>query len=257
MKKTFKKGYLFILSFALTIMMMGGVAFAGDSNSSFWKKSATIEWSGHSCFTITNERGTKVVTDPFPDGIGYTVPELRADIVTVSHDHFDHNNLAAVKSNFTAVRERGQFNIDGIKIKGTKTYHDTEGGALRGENTVYTYNIDGVNVCHLGDLGHELTQEQLKSIGKVDVLMIPVGGLYTIDAEAAAKVVNQLNPKVVIPMHYKTEALIPDFGDVAPVDNFIAKMSGWQVSKVDTFAFNKAELMKSNQKKIVVLNYNK
>lgn len=257
MKKLFKKGYLFILSFALTIFMMGGVALAGDTNNCFGRRSAVIEWSGHSCFTITNERGTKIVTDPFPDGIGYKVPELCADIVTVSHDHFDHNNLAMIKSNFTAVRERGQFNIDGIKIKGTKTYHDPQQGALRGENTVYTYNIDGVNVCHLGDLGHELTQEQLKSIGKVDILMIPVGGLYTIDGEEAAKVVNQLNPKVVIPMHYKTEVLIPDFGDVAPVDNFVAKMPGWQVSKVDSFAFNKVELMKSNQKRIVVLNYNK
>jgi L-ascorbate metabolism protein UlaG (beta-lactamase superfamily) len=237
--------------------MMSGVAFAGDTYSCYFKKSAVIQWNGHSCFTITNQNGTKIVTDPFPDGIGYKVPELTANIVTVSHDHFDHNNLAMIKSNFEAIRERGQFNVKSIKIKGTKTYHDTENGALRGENTVYTYNIDGVNVCHLGDLGHELTAEQIKSIGKVDVVMIPVGGYYTIEPDVAAKVVNQLNPKVVIPMHYKTDALIDDFGPVSKVDSFLGNMKDWKVVKLDAYTFNKSDLAKSNEKKIVILNYNK
>ncbi|MBL4933181.1 MBL fold metallo-hydrolase [Clostridium paridis] len=257
MKKGIKRWKVFFLSLVVSIGMMGMAAFAADANKNTGKKHASIEWSGHSCFTITNEKGTKVVTDPFPDGIGYKVPELYADIATVSHDHFDHNNLAAIKSNFTAVRERGQFNVDGIKIKGTKTYHDTELGALRGENTVYTYDIDGVNVCHLGDLGHELTKDQLKSIGKVDILIIPVGGLYTIDPEVAAKVVNQLDPKVVIPMHYQTEVLSPDFGTLSKVDSFVEQMKGWKVVKEDTFSFNQSEIKASKDKQLVILNYNK
>lgn len=257
MKKSHKRGYVWVLSFVLAICMMSGAAFAGDINNRSGKKCSSIKCNGHSCFTITNEKGTKIVTDPFGDGIGYKVQDLYAQIVTVSHDHSDHNNLASVKSNFTAIRERGQFKAYGIKIKGIKTYHDTESGALRGENTVYTYNIDGVNVCHLGDLGHVLSNEQVKSIGKVDILMIPVGGLYTIDGETAAKVVNQLNPKIVIPMHYKTEVLSPDFGELSKVDSFIEKMNGWQVVKADILNFNKSEITKSKEKKIVVLNYNK
>lgn len=257
MKRNFKRGYRCFLSLILTMCMMSGVVFAADTNKSAAKKYSSIKWSGHSCFTITNEKGTKIVTDPLVDGIGYKVPNLYAQIVTVSHDHFDHNNLGAVKSNFTAIRERGQFNINGIKIKGTKTYHDPKGGSLRGENTVYTYDIDGVNVCHLGDLGHMLTKDQIKSIGKVDVLMIPVGGLYTIDGAEATKVVSQLNPKVVIPMHYKTDVLSPDFGELSKVDSFTQKMKGWKVVKADTFTFNKSEITNSKDKKLVILNFNK
>lgn len=257
MKRNYKRGYVFVLSFVLTICMISGVAFAGGINSIIGKKDSTIKLNGHSSFTITNEKGTRIVTDPYGDGIGYKAQELYAEIVTVSHDHFDHNNLGAIKSNFTAIRERGTFKIDGIKIKGTKTYHDPEAGALRGENTVYTYKIDGVNVCHLGDLGHELSKDEIESIGKVDILMIPVGGLYTIDAEVAAKVVSQLNPKVVIPMHYKTEVLIPEFGEVSKVDIFIEKMKDWKVVKAETFTFSKAEITKSEEKKIVILNFDK
>ena len=257
MKKVFKRSYVYALSFVLTICLMSGVAFAGNTNNFLGKKCSYIEWNGHASFTITNEKGTKIITDPFVDGIGYKVKELYAEIVTVSHDHFDHNYLEAIKSNFTAIRERGQFKINGIEIKGTKTYHDTESGSLRGENTVYTYDIDGVNVCHLGDLGHELSKEQVKSIGIVDVLMIPVGGLYTIDGEIAAKVVNQLNPKVVIPMHYQTEVLVPEFGELAKADNFLEKMIGWKVVNEDTFTFNKSEITKLKEKKVVILNFNK
>lgn len=257
MKRKFKRGYVFVLSFVLTICMISGVALAGSINNTSEKKGSTIKWNGHSSFTITNEKGTRIVTDPFGDGIGYKAQELYAEIATVSHDHFDHNNLGAIKSNFTAIRETGKFKVDGIKIKGTKTYHDPEAGTLRGGNTVYTYKIDGVNVCHLGDLGHELSEEQIESIGKVDILMIPVGGLYTIDPEAAAKVVSQLNPKVVIPMHYQTEVLVPDFGELSKVDSFIEKMKDWKVVKADTLTFNKSEITKSKEKKIVILNFDK
>ena len=257
MKRISKRGYVFILSFVLTICMISGVAFASVTNNGLEKKSSSIKWNGHSCFTITNEKGTRIVTDPFSDVIGYKSLDLNAEIATISHDHFDHNYLEAIKSNFTAIRERGHFKVNGINIKGIKTYHDTNSGADRGENTVYTYKVDGVNVCHLGDLGHELSEEQVESIGKVDILMVPVGGLYTIDAEVAAKVVGQLDPKVVIPMHYQTEVLVPEFGELSKVENFIEKMKGWKVVKADTFTFNKSEISKSTEKKIVILNFDK
>ena len=237
--------------------MMSTVSLAGDLGNNGEKRGSSIKWNGHSCFTITSEKGTRIVTDPFGEGIGYKVQDLYAEIVSVSHDHFDHNYIEAVKSNFTAIRQRGKFKVEGIKIKGTKTYHDTDNGAKRGENTVYTYKVDGVNICHLGDLGHELTKEQLESIGKVDIVMIPVGGLYTIDAETAAKVVNQLDPKVVIPMHYKTEALSPDFGELSNVDSFLEKMNGWQVVRAGAFNFDQTQISESKDKKIVVLSYNK
>lgn len=257
MKRNHKKIYLCVLSFVLVFCMMSVAAFAASTSSSKGKKYSSIKWNGHSCFTITSEKGTRIVTDPFPDGIGYKVQNLYAEIVSVSHDHYDHNYMESVKSNFTAIRQRGQFTVNGIKIKGTKTYHDTEKGAKRGENTVYTYKIDDVNVCHLGDLGHELSKDEIASIGKVDILMIPVGGLYTIDGETAAKVVKQLNPKVVIPMHYQTEVLSPDFGELSKVDSFIDKMSGWKVVKADSFSFTKTEISKLKNKQIVVLSFNK
>ena len=257
MKRNHKKRYVWVLSLILTFCMMSVTAFAGDRSISGERKGSSIKWNGHSCFTITSENGIKIVTDPFGEGIGYKVQDLYAEIVSVSHDHFDHNYLEAVKSNFTAIRERDKFNVEGININGTKTYHDTESGAQRGENTVYKYEVDGGIVCHLGDLGHELTNEQIKSIGKVDILMIPVGGLYTIDGETAAKVVNQLNPKVVMPMHYKTEVLSADFGELSKVDSFIEKMNGWKVVKSDLFTFDKSEITKSKEKRIVILNFDK
>jgi len=256
MKKNSKRGFALLLSFALTVCMMSVVAFAGDENNGLGKKSGTIKWNGHSCFTITSEKGTRIVTDPLADWIGYKMPDLYAEIATVSHDHFDHNNLQAIKGDYATVREVGEFHFNDIKINGTKTFHDTENGALRGENIVYTYHIDGVNVCHLGDLGHELSQEQVESIGKVDILMIPVGDFFTMDTVTAAKVVNQLNPKIVIPMHYQTEALIPDFG-LLPVDSFVGQMEGWNVVKADTLNFSKSEIAKSKDRTIVILNYDK
>ncbi|MGI6778517.1 MAG: MBL fold metallo-hydrolase [Acetivibrionales bacterium] len=182
-----------------------------------------IKWLGHSCFLITSESGVRMLTDPFDNTVGYELPKAEADIVTSSHNHFDHNHICVVKGNFKVVEKPGEFSEKGIGIKGVPTYHDKNGGKERGENIVYNFTIDGINVCHCGDLGHILTEEQVNGIGSVDILLLPVGGTFTIDAAEAKEVMEQLNPKVVIPMHYKTDVL--DF-PVDGVDKFLSIAGG-------------------------------
>lgn len=185
-----------------------------------------IKWLGHSCFKLTAEKGTVIVTDPFDESVGYPMPNVKADIVTSSHSHFDHNYFKAVKGNFDIVDTVGEHNIKGINIKGVNTFHDDEHGAKRGKNIVFVFDIDGIRVCHMGDLGHVLTEKQVEEIGPVDVLLIPVGGYYTIDAKQAVEVMNQLKPKITIPMHYKTEFI--NF-PIDTVDNFLDMTGGKKI----------------------------
>jgi L-ascorbate metabolism protein UlaG (beta-lactamase superfamily) len=162
-----------------------------------------IKWLGHAAFLITSGSGTKIITDPYKtdDALKYGDIEESADIVTVSHDHTDHNNVAAVRGNPQEVR--GTTEAKGIKIKGIPTAHDNTGGSQRGSNTIFCFEVDGLNICHFGDLGHPLSSTQLTELGKVDVLLIPVGGFFTIDARTASKICDQLKPAVIIPMHYQ------------------------------------------------------
>jgi len=166
-----------------------------------------IKWFGQSCFRITTENGTNIVMDPYHNMLGYKLPEIDAKIVTISHNHSDHNNVGAVKGDFVLIREPGVFSQEGIDIKGVQTFHDNVSGAKRGINIIYNFRIDGLNVCHCGDLGHLLSLEQINEIGKVDILLLPIGGRVVLDASGAAEVMKQLNPSVVIPMHYRTKAL--------------------------------------------------
>ncbi len=168
-----------------------------------------IKWHGHACFEMISENGKVIVTDPYDESIGYPVPEVTADVVTVSHEHYDHNNVAAVKGEPEVVRGAGEHIIEGMRLYGVKTYHDTSRGAERGENTVFLFDVDEMRLCHLGDLGHVLEESQLRSIREkdIDVLFIPVGGVYTIDAKDANKVLEQLEPKIAVPMHFKTPPL--------------------------------------------------
>jgi L-ascorbate metabolism protein UlaG (beta-lactamase superfamily) len=183
-----------------------------------------VKWLGHACFLLTSEAGVRIVTDPYTPGafgLGYHPPAETADIVTVSHDHADHNNTAAVKGKPEVVRGVGVHKVKGVEIKGISTSHDEASGSQRGPNTVFCFTLDGVRVCHLGDLGHDLAAGSLAEIGPVDVLMIPVGGNFTIDANAASRVADRIAPKVVIPMHFQNERC-PDF-PVAAVDDFRKK----------------------------------
>jgi L-ascorbate metabolism protein UlaG (beta-lactamase superfamily) len=145
-----------------------------------------IKWFGQSCFMITSQNGTKVLTDPFNNMWGYKLPEIEANIVSKSYNHSDHNNINSVKSNFLCINQSGVFSKDGIEIKGVKTFHDKVSGSKRGKNTVYNFKIDEINICHCGDLGHILNPNQIEEIGTVDILLLPVGGLVTINAFDAA-----------------------------------------------------------------------
>jgi L-ascorbate metabolism protein UlaG (beta-lactamase superfamily) len=170
-----------------------------------------IEWFGQSRFMFTAEDGVKIVMDPYAKMFGhmsgYRLPEIDANIVTISHNHSDHNNVGAVKGDFVLIQDPGVFSQESIGIKGVQTFHDNVSGARRGKNIVYNFRIDGLNVCHCGDLGHLLSLEQINEIGKVDILLLPIGGGATLDASGAAEVMKQLNPAVVIPMLYRTEAM--------------------------------------------------
>jgi len=171
-----------------------------------------IEWLGHAAFLFTAADGRKILTDPYEAGsyggaVGYKKIDRNADIVTISHDHEDHNYLAGLPGKPIVVKGGGKREVRGIFFKGIPTFHDTSKGRERGKNTIFVFSIDGINVCHLGDLGHTLSKDEILNIGKVDVLLIPVGGYYTIDAKEASTVMEQLQPKITIPMHYKTEVL--------------------------------------------------
>ncbi len=207
-----------------------------------------IKWLGHACFMITSDIGTRLITDPYqPDEI-LTYGEINesADIVTVSHDHLDHSNVAAVGGSPEVVT--GTAEVKGIEFKGIPCYHDDAGGRLRGNNIIFCFQVDGIRVCHLGDLGHLLSDKQVAEIGTVDILLIPVGGYFTIDAKAASEVCNRLAPKVVIPMHYKTDKC--DF-PIAGVDEFLRGKGDVSRLGASEVEFKQGELPATTQ--IIVL----
>ncbi|ELC8441685.1 MBL fold metallo-hydrolase [Clostridium perfringens] len=211
-----------------------------------------IKWFGHSCFIITSENGTKILTDPYNDMLGYKLPEIKADIVSTSHNHSDHNNINAVNSNFVHINETGCFSEHGIEIKGVETFHDKFSGAEKGKNIIYNFKVDGINICHCGDLGHILNSDYAEEIGNVDILLIPVGGGYTIDALDAVKVTKQLKPTIIIPMHYRTKAL-GEMGHLFDeVDEFVLA-SGLKAKEYSELELNK-ETLKDNSG-IAVLKY--
>lgn len=179
-----------------------------------------ISYLGHSSFRLKGKT-TSIVTDPYSNDTGMKYPKTEADIVTISHDHTDHNNLSGVGGEPRVVNGAGEYEIGGVSIFGVPSYHDEKGGEERGRNTIYVIRIDGINVCHLGDLGHKLTTTELDEIGTVDVLLVPVGGVYTVDAAGASVVVSQLEPKIVIPMHYRVPGLNYELGSL---DDFLKEI---------------------------------
>jgi L-ascorbate metabolism protein UlaG (beta-lactamase superfamily) len=180
-----------------------------------------------------------VVTDPYSPGIGYTLGQPTASIVTVSHDHPGHNYVAGIGGQPRVISRPGEYEISDVLIIGIATFHDTEGGQSRGRNTVFLTEIDGLSVCHLGDLGHALTSAQAEEIDSVDVLLLPVGGVSTINAAAAAAIVRQLEPKIVIPMHYKTPALSRELD---PVDKFLKEIGAKDVTSQPKLSIAKSNI---------------
>ena len=179
-----------------------------------------IKFLGHAAFLITSDSGTRIITDPYTtdDRFKYGAIKEAADIVTVSHEHFDHNNAAVIPGNPKVVKGATSTEIKGVKIRGVACFHDETKGKQRGSNVIFGFEADGMKICHLGDLGHQLTNAQIAEIGRVDILLVPVGGFFTIDANGATKVCDAMAPKVIIPMHFKTpKTELP----IAPLDDFL------------------------------------
>ena len=179
-----------------------------------------ITWHGHACFRLY-QRGASVVTDPYEKEIGYELPRLRADIVTVSHDHPGHRYAKGVRNRKLVVTGPGEYEVNGVFITGVATFHDGKKGGARGRNACYLFDFGGLKICHLGDLGHIPSQAQIEALNSVDVLLVPVGAKSTINAAQAAEVVSLLEPKVVIPMHYKLPELSVEVG---PLEPFLREM---------------------------------
>jgi len=191
-----------------------------------------VKWLGHACFLIVSDEGIRIITDPYQvgNGINYAPVDESADIVVLTHEHhLDHSNVRAVKGKPEVVRGSVVKKVKGIEFKGIATYHDEAKGVQRGTNTIFCFTVDDIRLCHAGDLGHELTTEQASQIGKIDVLFLPVGGFYTIDANTAGKVVDTLKPKITIPMHYKTVRC--DY-PISGVDDFLRGKSN--VKRLDS-----------------------
>lgn len=210
----------------------------------------TINWYGHSCFKIVNQGGhLTIITDPFDKSIGLVPPRGNADIVTVSHEHHDHNNIKAVSGSPFVIKSAGEYEIKGARIVGCNSFHDKKKGAERGINTVYLIEVDKIRVCHLGDFGQErLTDNQLETIGQVDILMIPVGGNYTINAQEAHKVVEQIEPRLIVPMHYKVPGLKLD---LAEVNDFLRTMGINGKKAIDKLVIKKKDLVNREMEVVV------
>jgi L-ascorbate metabolism protein UlaG (beta-lactamase superfamily) len=211
-----------------------------------------ITYLGHSSFRIKGKTAT-IVTDPYdPEMVGLKFPKVSADIVTVSHNHGDHNFTQNVSDVKKVVSAPGEYEIMGVSIFGITSYHDEKKGEERGKNTIYAIEMDGLRIVHLGDLGHVLSESMVEDLGSIDILMIPVGGYYTIGAEKASKVTRDTEAAIVIPMHYKSLGLNPDLArKLSSVEDFLTE-SGLSVERMDKLSVKKSDIPDEGQK-IVVL----
>jgi L-ascorbate metabolism protein UlaG (beta-lactamase superfamily) len=182
-----------------------------------------IVYLGHSAFLLKIKEA-KVVCDPFGKSVGFCQAKVKVDIVTVSHEHDDHSDLSQIEGEPMIINGPGEYEIKGVSIVGISSYHDNKEGKERGKNTIYVFDVDELKICHLGDLGHELNEKQLKMIGKVDILLVPVGGEFTLGPEQAKKVVYQVEPSIVIPMHYRTKEHNKNFEKLKTVTDFVEEM---------------------------------
>lgn len=214
-----------------------------------------IQWLGHSAFRLTESTGASIITDPFdPSAVGYGMAYLPCDAVTSSHGHNDHNNFKGVKGNPVIINQPGTFDVNGIDVRCVLCSHDAENGTKRGKNIIYQFRLDGVTVCHMGDVGETCTPELIEQLIPVNILLIPVGGKYTIDAEQAKEYVDKIMPDVVIPMHYKTKHT--DY-DIDKVDSFLRLFDDdtVHVEESDTLEFDRYDFDGSGTKIIVPKRY--
>jgi L-ascorbate metabolism protein UlaG (beta-lactamase superfamily) len=208
-----------------------------------------ITWLGHSCFRIKGKE-VVVITDPCHPSLGYSLSKLQTDIVTLSHFHQGHSYIEAITSEFKTIKGPGEYELKGTFITGMATFHDADRGSKLGKNTVYLLEIEGMKLCHLGDIGHLPDSELMEALGDVDVLFLPVGGVSTIAGSTAAEIVRHLSPKIAIPMHYKTLALIKD---LEPADRFYKELGITEVVSRPKLSVNRSTLPISTQ--VVILDY--
>ncbi len=204
-----------------------------------------IQYYGHSCFKLTVKPGGRATEDivlffdPFGKDLGLRPPQGQADVVFISHDHFDHNNIAAIKGDPVVINTPGEYAVKGINVVGLDAFHDKEEGAVKGRSTIYILETEELKICHLGDLGCDLTGKQLEEIDGVDILFIPVGGNYTIDGKKAAELIKKIEPAIIIPMHYKIPGSTAEIEDES---KFCNEMGNCPKEKVVKFAIKKKDL---------------
>jgi L-ascorbate metabolism protein UlaG (beta-lactamase superfamily) len=214
-----------------------------------------IKWYGHAAFLVTTAKGTRIIIDPYEDGsfdgaLAYGKIKDEADIVITSHDHADHNYVKDLPGKFTHIKKEGSFEVKGVKIRTIPVFHDTSAGKERGHNLISVIEADGLILAHMGDLGHTLDAGALKEIGHPDIMLLPVGGFFTIDAATAQKVMKAVQPLITIPMHYKTpKCAFP----IAPVEDFTRGQKNVRVLKESTITVTKEDLPQAPE--IVVLQY--
>lgn len=211
-----------------------------------------ITYLGHSSFLLKNSNGN-VLTDPYDSAkMGRKFPKIEADIITISHEHDDHNARNAVEGQPLIIDIPGEYEKHDIRISGFETYHDKQQGQERGKNTIFKIEMDDVSILHCGDLGHILTSELIDEIDGADIVLIPVGGYYTIDADEARQVVEKLEPSIIIPMHYKAADMNPEImNNLAPVEDFLAKIGVTEPERMKTLSIKKADL--GEDTRIIVL----
>lgn len=208
----------------------------------------TISWFGQSCFRLEG-KDVSLLIDPFSKEIGLWPPRIKDQIVLVTHEHYDHNNLDGAEKEVMVVRNPGEYEVKGVFVQGISSFHDKMQGAERGPNTIYLIKMEDMTICHLGDLGQEkLEDHQVDLIGAVDILLIPVGGKYTLNYKEAVRVVGQIEPKIIIPMHYK----VPDLNiDIEPADKFVKEM-GLTPETTDKFKIAKKNLPQEETKLVIL-----
>lgn len=210
-----------------------------------------ITWLGHSCFKIQDKvgpDGVTLVTDPFDKSTGLKPVSFEADIVTVSHDHADHNNVASLRGNPYVVSTAGEYDVKGVLVEGVESFHDEKEGEERGKNIMYRIEVDDISISHLGDLGHALGDKQLERLAGTDILIIPVGGVYTIDAKKAVEVISQIEPRIVIPMHY----MIPGLKvEIEGVDKFVKEL-GVKPTEEEKLKISKKDLPQEDMELVIL-----
>lgn len=211
-----------------------------------------IKYLGHSCFKLTESTGTSVVCDPYSEKIvGYAMPKVTADAVTVSHHHNDHDFIENVAGNPVVIDKEDSYDLPGVEINSVKSFHDASRGKKRGENVIFKFRMDGIDVCHLGDLGEACSPDLIETILPVNVLLIPVGGTYTIDAEMAKEYVDRIMPDIVIPMHYRTKDCKMD--EIDKVDEFLNLFDGEIIEEPDESVLELSRSDLGEETKIIVL----